>query len=119
MRDKMFQQLLTIVEIKIEEIREYFTSYCITSEKRFDEMKTQSYGGYEIKQCVREFEESVSLKSTELLTEVNHVIVDSNRHFSQKQISILIERCSYLFAQLHLTFLQKKKREKNKRKLLN
>ena len=86
MRDKVFQQLLTIVEIKIEEIREYFTLYYISTEKRFNEIKSRSYGRYEIKQCVGEFEENVNLKSTELLNQVNHVIVDSNRYLRQSVV---------------------------------
>ena len=44
---------------------------------KFKEMKACSYGGYEINQCVREFEQNVNLKSTGLLNAVNRIILES------------------------------------------
>lgn len=104
MRDKVFQGLLSIVEIKIEEIIDHFISYNSTCERHFKEIKARSYGGYEIEQCVKEFEEKINIKLTELLNEVSHVIGDCNRRFSSKQIKILEKKCHQCFDSVILLF---------------
>ena len=97
MRAKVFNQLLTIIEIKITEIEDYFVSYFVSAEKNLQEIKAHPYGGYEIKRCVGDFNEVINIKSTELLNEVNHVIVDIGRNFSKKQYALLNKKCSTCF----------------------
>ena len=97
MRSKVFNQLLTIIEIKITEIEDYFVSYFVSAEKNLQEIKARPYGGYEIKRCVGDFNEVINIKSTELLNEVNHVIVDTGRNFSKKQYALLNKKCSNCF----------------------
>ena len=63
MTNKAFQQLLTIIEIKIDEIEDYFVAYSIITKKRFKEIKSRAYGKFEIEQIVREFEEIINSKS--------------------------------------------------------
>lgn len=106
MRDKVFQGLLSIIEIKIVEIQDYFISYHSDCEKKIKTIKSGSYAGYEVEKSVREFEEKVNLKATELLSEVHHVIVDSNRHFSSKQIKFLIEKSNKCFDSIIYNFYE-------------
>ena len=97
MRKRVFQELLTVVEIEIDEILDYFTSSLIVTKRKFKEMKDCSYGGYEINQCVREFEQNVNLKSTGLLNAVNRIILESNREFTKSQMKVLSEKCCQCF----------------------
>ena len=106
MRIKVFEQLLTIIEIKIQEIEDYFTSYFVSTEKKIQEIKSRPYGAYEIKLCIGEFSEIVNIKSSELLNEVTHVITDTGRKFSTKQYALLNKKCSDCFNSIIYKFDQ-------------
>lgn len=97
MKAKVFEQLSTIIEIKIVEIESYFTSYLVATEKEIKEMKSQSYGGYEIQKIVDEFSEIINLKSSELIETIIHLAINCGRNFSSKQYLKLNETCASSF----------------------
>ena len=97
MRNKIFNQLLTIVEIRVAETQDYFVSQLVSVEKRLKEINARTHGGYEIRQCSDDFFKAINIKSSELIDAVTKLAIDCGRNFSEKQYAILNEKCSKCF----------------------
>lgn len=98
MKDKIFKQILELVKSEISEIQDYFSIYNILFERKAKEIKTRSYGGYEITQMVGEFNQALNIKSSELLEKISKVFKELGRKLSAEQYDTLTEKCTNAFA---------------------
>ena len=94
MKKKAFDELIYIVEVKLNEILNYFIGYNILFETKAKEMEMRSYGGYEVYKLLTDFGEELDKKTTMLLEEIQNVIVSSSRNVSSKQIVKLTDKCT-------------------------
>ena len=67
-------------------------------ERKAKEIKTRSYGGYEITQMVGEFNQALNIKSSELLEKISKVFKELGRKLSAEQYDTLTEKCTNAFA---------------------
>lgn len=85
MRDKVYKQLSSLVNESIFDIYERFSIYIHLFEKRAEETKANSYGGYELTKFAGEFNKELNQKCSELLKEIETLFVGSGRKISRKQ----------------------------------
>lgn len=97
MRDKVYKQLSSLVNESIFDIYEYFSVYIHLFEKRAEETKANSYGGYELTKFAGEFNKELNQKCSELLKEIETLFVGSGRKLSRKQYMDLIDKCTKPF----------------------
>lgn len=94
MRGKVYKELMFLIDIKLEEISEYFSNYNIVFEKQANELKATSYGGYEIRRMVSDFSNEINIKTKELLVEIENRIISSSRKFSSEQMNDVEQKCT-------------------------
>ena len=94
MRKKVYKELTYLIDIKLEEISDYFANYNILLEKQAKEIKALSHGGYEIKKMASDFSNEINIKTKELLEEIENRIISSSRKFKPKQISDVEKKCT-------------------------
>ena len=94
MRKKVYKEITYLIDIKLEEISDYFSNYNIVFGKQAKEIKAMAYGGYEIKRMASDFSNEINIKTKELLVEIENRIISSSRKFSSKQISDMDKKCA-------------------------
>ena len=92
-KKKAFDELIYIVDIRLDEISRYFTGYNILFETKAKEMKQRSYGGFEVHKLLAEFSRELDKKTTILLKEIENIIISSSRRISNMQIGKLTDKC--------------------------
>lgn len=97
MRDKTYKQLFSLANESIVDIYEHFSVYIHLFEKKAEETKANSYGGYELTKFAGDFNKELNQKCSELLKEIEKLFVGSGRKLSRKQYMDLIEKCTKPF----------------------
>ena len=97
MKNKIFKQLLDLVNEEISGIYDYFALHNLLFERKANQIKSDSYGGHEINKIMDEFNQIINTKSSELLEKISQMFKDSGRKLSKKQYKELIKNCTAPF----------------------
>lgn len=98
MKKKVFEQLLNIVNIEILEIHDFFAIHNKLFERKSKQLKSGSYGGYDMLKMASEFNQAITNKSSELLEKITNMFEESGRNLSDEQYDTLISNCSNTFS---------------------
>lgn len=113
MRKKAYKQITILVDNHISDIHEYFNLYIHLFENKAKETKNSSYGGYELKTLVNEFNNEINQKCSNLMREIETIFANSGRKLSHKQYVDLIEKCVKPFNTIESNFATTFKKEFN------
>lgn len=97
MKDNVYKQLSSLINESISNIKEYFSIYILLFERRAEETKANSYGGYELTKFVGEFNNELNQKCSELFKEIENLFVGSGRKLSREQYIDLTDKCTKSF----------------------
>ncbi len=97
MNDKVYKQLLQLIDANILNINDYFFVYTLLFKRKAKETKAGSYGGYEVINFVGEFNNELNNKCADLLKETEKLFINSGRKLSKKQYTELIGKCTKPF----------------------
>lgn len=106
MKKDYFNKLSRIVDSYIYKTKTSFSVYVATFQKEALEIKTRSYGGYELSRLVGNFNQKSNQLCDELLDEISSLFNDIGRKLSDKQYENLKEKCVKLFEDSSNTFAE-------------